>query len=110
MLHSARIVIDLAPDYCFLLMGFPHSRSAMGVGDSPAKPKSRVTCMKTNSGVVFYTSDLCLPDPGSLDYLEGFTGGAIVHSSSPQVIYEITPQTTLSSAYRYHQYPPGSDP
>lgn len=79
-------VVNLAPDYYFILIVFRHSRSARGVRGSRAKPKYRAACMKINSGVVFYTSDLCLPGSRSFDCREVFTRGAIPYPGSPQVI------------------------
>ena len=77
MRHSSRTVIDLAPEYYCITTGSRYSRSAGGVGDSPAKPKCVVTCTKTNSGMVFYSSDLSLRCARGRNHLEAFANGVI---------------------------------
>jgi len=57
-----------------------------GVSDSPAKPKCGVTCTKTYSDMVFYSSNLSLPGARSLHYLEALAKGVIPYPGSPQVI------------------------
>jgi len=67
--------------------GSRHPRSTRGrVWDSPAKPKSGIACTKTNSGMIFYSSNLSLRGARSLNYLEVFANGVIPCPGSPQVI------------------------
>ena len=83
---SALTVIDLVPDYYFITTGSQYSHSAGGVGDSPAKPKCGVTCTKSNSGMIFYSSNLSLRGPRGLNYIAAFANGVIPCPGSPQVI------------------------